>query len=102
MAQRKCRMTPEQIAVHNEAVRLRKMTDEQLVDYIKSLKGAEKPKKAFEEPKIEELPPTVEQFLEELAKGECKGVKGATIFKLTDYAREHGYISPGGGDEVNG
>ena len=28
---RNCRRTPEEIAIHEEAVKLRKMTDEQLV-----------------------------------------------------------------------
>lgn len=34
MATRKCRMTDEQKKIHSEAVRLRKMTDEQLINYM--------------------------------------------------------------------
>lgn len=39
MAKRKCRMTAEERAVHDEAVRLRKMTDTQLVEYVNTGKN---------------------------------------------------------------
>ncbi len=34
MKKRSCRRTPDEDRIHNEAVKLRKLTDEQLVNYV--------------------------------------------------------------------
>ena len=39
MAKRKCRMTEHEIEIHKQAVALRKMTDEQLVDTFNGVKN---------------------------------------------------------------
>jgi hypothetical protein len=54
---------------------------------------AETSKEERNEARSEENTPNVENFLDGLARGECKGIKGATVFKLLDYARENGYIT---------
>lgn len=78
---RNCRYTEEERAVHAEAVRLRKMTDKQLVEL---LRGAKRP-----------APPAggkdkLDVLLTALANGECKGIKGATAYKIQMFAQEKG------------
>lgn len=38
MKKQSCRMTPQEREAHKEAIKLRKMTDRQLVDYVNGLK----------------------------------------------------------------
>ena len=45
---RNCRRTPEEVSIHDEAVKLRKMTDAQLVEKVRSASvAASKPPTAF-------------------------------------------------------
>ena len=37
---RNCRRTPEEVSIHDEAVKLRKMTDAQLVEKVRSASAA--------------------------------------------------------------
>ena len=39
MAKRSCRRTTDENAIHNKAVKIRKMTDEQLVHYVEDITG---------------------------------------------------------------
>ena len=39
---RSCRRTPEEQEIHEEAVKLRKMTDKQLVDYVRNNRSTSK------------------------------------------------------------
>lgn len=32
------------------------------------------------------------QLLEQLDAGECKGIKSATAYKISEFAREQGYL----------
>jgi len=34
----------------------------------------------------------VQQLLDGLAKGECRGVKGATAYKIAEYAQQKGLV----------
>lgn len=77
---RNCRRTEEERRIHEEAVRLRKMTDAQLVAEV--TRPAPEPAKDVR----------LEQLLATLADGACKGVKGATVYKITECARERGLI----------
>lgn len=86
---RKCRLTPEELAIHNEAVRLRKMTDEQLVTAFRASKSPVST--TFEETPHENTD-GVRKLIEGLARGDCKGVKGATVYKIQQYAEEMGLI----------
>lgn len=75
---RNCRRTEEERRIHNEAVRLRKMTDEQLVAATRRAP----------EPAADHLG----TLLAGLSAGECRGVKGATVYKIIEYARERGLL----------
>ena len=86
---RKCRMTPEQIAIHDEAVRLRKMTDEQLV---MAFRAAHAPSPAVSEGSREEHTDGVKRLIDGLSRGGCKGIKGATAYKIEEYAAELGLL----------
>jgi len=74
-------LTPEELEIHKRAVKLRKMTDSQLV-------------KAFEENKDRSTPNTdiVENILKGLESGECKGIKGYLAQRIRDYVSERGFI----------
>lgn len=43
-------------------------------------------------PVEENKPDKVKILLDGLAKGECKGVKGATAYKVAEYAQKKGLI----------
>lgn len=96
---RKCRYTPEETAIHAEAVRLRKMTDRQLVE---EFHRAAEPEMALREPEIgqkcvdkaspTENTPAVQRLLNALSEGKCKGVKGATVYKISQFATEMGLL----------
>lgn len=96
---RKSRYTPEELAIHGEAVRLRKMTDKQLVEEFHRAADTEitakVPDVAQDSP--EEANPNentngVEKLLSALSEGKCKGIKGATVYKITEFATEMGLI----------
>lgn len=96
---RKCRYTAEELAIHEEAVRLRKMTDKQLVEAFHRAADTEiavrVPDVAQDEP--EEADPNentseVQKLLSALSEGKCKGIKGATVYKITEFATEMGLI----------
>lgn len=77
--------TAEEKAIHEEAVRLRKMTDRQLVE---EFHRAAEPEAA--DPN--ENTSAIEKLLSALSDGECKGIKGATAYKITQFATEKGLI----------
>ncbi len=96
---RKCRMTPEELAIHKEAVRLRGMTDRQLVE--KFHRAAEPEVPASARPRRQDGPEAteatdnttdVEKLLTALAEGKCKGIKGATSYKVAQLAQEMGLV----------
>lgn len=83
MKKQSCRMTPQEREVHKEATRLRKMTDQKLVDYVNDLKeqaGAAKNQEAAHTGGKA----AVERFLQELKEktGSGNGIGNGTIFKL--------------------
>ena len=93
------RQTAEEAAIHTEAVRLRKMTDAQLVALVKEGRERRKPTDASQ--KLAEAPQAsaetlgraksqagVKTLLEALEAGRCKGVKGATTYKIAEMAKE--------------
>lgn len=78
--------TPEEQFIHKEAVRLRKMTDAQLVAFVRK---AQTESTATEVSKrADNLP----RFIKAIQAGECKGVKGATAYKLTEFAKQKGLL----------
>lgn len=86
---RKCRYTPEELAIHEQAVKLRKMTDEQLVT---AFRAASAPSCSVSDETPRNNTDGVKTLLEGLSRGDCKGVKGATVYKITEYASEMGLI----------
>lgn len=77
---RSCRRTEVEDMIHSKAVKLLKMTDEQLVGYIdEQIKKAEysggKP---------------IAEFVKEIS--ELKGIGAATVSKIRAYAVESGYM----------
>lgn len=96
---KKCRYTPEELAIHNEAVRLRKMTDKQLVE---EFHRAAEPEMAVSVPSVAQDCPegdtpigntsAVQKLLDGLAEGKCKGIKSGIAYKVAQFAEEQGLI----------
>ena len=96
---RKCRYTAEELAIHEEAVRLRKMTDKQLVtefhraaeqetslnvpDVLSASSGGGEAGKNTN---------GVKKLLEALPEGRCKGIKSGYTYKIAQLAEEMGLI----------
>ena len=83
MKKQSCRMTPQEREVHKEAIRLRKMTDQQLVDYVNGLK--KQPGAAKDQGTTHTGGKTaVDCFLQKLKEkaGSGNGIGNGTIFKL--------------------
>ena len=76
---RSCRRTEEENRIHEKAVKLRKMTDEQLVKYVEG-QAAE----------ADNSGPDISSFVEEL--NSLRGVGAATVSKIKAYAVERGYV----------
>lgn len=90
---RSCRRTQEDTTIHEEAVKLRKMTDRQLVEaFHQAQERAARPLEPPETVKAENDKDGVKKLLDGLSAGRCKGIKGATSYKVTEYARELGLI----------
>ncbi len=86
---RNCHRTINEVKIHEKAVKIRKMTDEQLVHYIE-----DRVEKARSEGRNEARSnKNVKAFLESLAApGAIPGVGPATVDKINKYAKEGGFI----------
>lgn len=94
---RACRRNNDEIAIHERAVKLRKMTDEQLCNYIDSANALSEEKgykRGFEDCKKESQNKAgnVSEYLEKLQESNVSGIGVVTINKLLKVARENGYI----------
>lgn len=91
MKKRNCRKTEDERAQHDRAIRVRKMTDAQLCEYLDSLSGAGAPVPAG--PSKEEI---IAAFLDGLAirRGDGLRVSDATIRKLRSMAQRDGFLPP--------
>lgn len=76
---RNCRRTPDELRQHEIAVKVRKMTDQQLCEYINGLSAAR---------------PSVEDFFCCLDKqaGSGSGISTGTIHKLRKIAVKEGFL----------
>ncbi len=96
---RNCRRTPEEVMAHDKAIRIRKMTDAQMMDYLEDLY-----KKAYDagyalggseakpqEPSGEQEN-GVESFLWYLQVNKVPGIGAVTVNKLLKVASENGYV----------
>lgn len=84
MKKRNCRMTGEEKNVHERAVKLRKMTDDKLVEHIDHIRE-EAYNTGYSEAEAQRASnpapgKTLPQLLEQLDAGECKGIKSATAY----------------------
>lgn len=96
---RKCRYTAEELAIHEEAVRLRKMTDRQLVtefhraaEQETSLNAPDVLSGSADDSEARENTNGVKKLLEALAEGRCKGIKSGYTYKIAQLAEEMGLI----------
>ncbi len=88
---RKCRMSPEELAVHEQAVRLRRMSDKQLIE---AFHRAAEPSSIAPQRRQDGAEDTtaVEKLLNALAEGKCKGIKGGNAYKVSQLAVEMGLV----------
>lgn len=96
MGKRSCRRTEDAKRIHEKAVKMRKMTDEQLVHYVEDRiskaenEGYNQVKKESGQSDIDQENYTVKYFLEGFRQ--VPGVGKITYKRLVDYAKEKGYI----------
>ena len=90
MAKRSCRRTTDENAIHNKAVKIRKMTDEQLVHYVED-REAKARSEGFNEGKAV-AKNTAKEFIILLQQNRIPGIGAVTINKLVKVAGEHGYL----------
>lgn len=88
---------PEDNALHREACRIRSMPDKQLVEQFHRAAEPEMPvegpsmaQTASDETGATGDTSAVQRLLCALAEGKCKGVKGATAYKVSQLAKEMG------------
>lgn len=86
MKKRNCRMTNTERDQHDRAIRVRKMTDAKLCEYLDSLKGDRTP--------AQDRAAAIEAFLEALGQRTAGGLRAsdATIRKLRSIAEEDGFL----------
>lgn len=92
MKKRNCRKTDTEREQHDRAIRIRKMTDAQLCEYLDSLaQPAPAPQPAGPTPAE-----IISNFLDALSIRTDDGlrVSDATIRKLREIARQRGFITP--------
>lgn len=76
-------LTPKQKKTHDIAVKLRKLSDEQLVERLKTQSAPVC---------TEESPNEVKDFLRELTEKNPRGIGKITIEKISEFAKEKGYV----------
>ena len=79
---KKKNQTQEEREIHQRAIALRKMTDEQLV---RAFEEAKSPKQSAEENKVE-------RFIEAFEKADVPNIGRVTIKKMKTFAEENGFI----------
>lgn len=91
-SKRNCRRTEDEIRIHEKAVKMRKMTDEQLVHYVEEqVKKAEN--EGFKRGKNESIKGNqIKGFFDEIQTSKISGIGAVTINKLLKVAKENGYI----------
>ena len=85
---RNCRRTPEEVSIHDEAVKLRKMTDVQLVEMVRSASATASKMPAAQATSTK----SVAEFLEAFANANIPGVGKITLKKMNTFAKDNGYL----------
>lgn len=86
---RSCRRTETEDKIHEKAVKMRKMTDEQLVHYVED-RVAKAESEGYNRGKKESGSSNIGTFLEEITK--LHGIGSATVSKIRAYATDRGYV----------
>ncbi len=86
---RSCKRTEAENRVHDEAVKIRKMTDEQLVSYVND-RVAKAESEGFNRGKRSGSSKSIGDFVKELSG--LRGIGAATVSKIRAYAEEKGYM----------
>lgn len=91
-SKRNCRRTEDEVRIHEKAVKMRKMTDEQLVHYVED--RVEKARsEGFNRGKRSSGGQNgTKEFLSYLQTTKIQGIGIVTINKLLKVAADHGYI----------
>lgn len=92
-SKRNCERTEDEVKIHEKAVKMRKMTDEQLVHYVED--RIEKARsEGFNKGKASKHPEGkgVTEFLEEIKLSKIPGIGAITINKLKKMAAAKGYM----------
>ncbi len=94
---RACRRTEEENAIHERAVKLRKMTDDQLHQYIEKERAQcieDAYKDGYEAGRQTSGSDgkTVVEYLKTLQEAGISGIGAVTLNKLLKVAKENGYI----------
>jgi hypothetical protein len=99
---RSCRRTEDENKIHEKAVKMRKMTDEQLVHYVEDRvrkaesEGYNRALKESNPVEVETVEESVDDgyavahFIEEIAN--LPGIGHATMNKIKIFARDGGYV----------
>ena len=78
MKKRSCRMTPEEKAMHEFAVKVRKMTDKQLYEFVNTYTDTRS---------------SVQSFIERLEEQSGNGIGPATVKKIKEFAIRESFIT---------
>lgn len=94
---RACRRTEEENVIHERAVKLRKMTDDQLCQYIEReraqcIEDAYKDGYEAGRQTSGSNGKSVEEYLKTLQEAGISGIWAVTLNKLLKVAKENGYI----------
>lgn len=91
-SKRNCRRTEDEVRIHEKAVKMRKMTDEQLVHYVEDRVEKARSEGFNSGRKLVGNRKNTKEFLAELQTSKIPGIGAVTINKLLTVATEHGYI----------
>ena len=91
-SKRNCRRIEDEVRIHEKAVKMRKMTDEQLVHYVEDRVEKARSEGFNSGRKLVGNRKNTKEFLAELQTSKIPGIGAVTINKLLKVATEHGYI----------
>lgn len=93
MKKRNCRKSENERIMHERAVKIRKMTDEQICSYIDGLNKAAEASKSQNTNKTASN--RVKDFIRHLdsMSGTGNGIGKSTVYKLQKFAEKEGYLN---------
>lgn len=80
MKKRSCRRSETERSIHDQAVKIRKMTDEQIADHINSLRAAQRTRAASPKEAVANYIDSLEKLI-----GTGNGIGPGTIFRLRQH-----------------